>query len=547
MFKRLILISGPVGAGKSTLAVALERDFGVRVVKTRQLLLEITHSENERSDLQAAGESLDRKTNGTWVVDAIQRAAESPDFGDNGDVLVDSVRIPAQIEAIRQKYGARVFHAHLTASPEELARRYGERKKHTEGELASYDAVRADPTESKIDELGKIADFAINTERCTSGDVLVRVASRLGFFGRGADRLVDVLVGAQYGSEGKGNIASYLAPEYEVLIRVGGPNAGHKVFLGGDRHSYAFHHLPSGTLHSNVQLIIAPGSTLRVLDLMKEIADCLVTATRLAIDPQAMIIDDADIEFEGKTLVQTIASTGSGVGAASARKMLRDAKFEGDLGRVKVRLAKDVRELRPYIKETRKLLDDCFRAGKRVFLEGTQGTGLSLHHGLYPHVTSRETSASGCLSDAGISASRVRRIIMVCRTYPIRVQDTDAGNSSGHMNRQISYEELSQRSEIPIEELKRIEKTTTTNRQRRIGEFEWELLRKAASLNGPTDVALTFADYLTIKNRTAQRFEQLTQDTIRFIEEIELVTGAPVSLISTRFGERAIIDRRKWW
>ena len=136
---------------------------------------------------------------------------------------------------------------------------------------------------------------------------------------------------------------------------------------------------------------------------------------------------------------------------------------------------------------------------------------------------------------------------MVCRTYPIRVQDTDSGNTSGHMNAEISYEELSLRSEIPIEELITIEKTTTTNRQRRIGEFEWELLRKAASLNGPTDVALTFADYLTIKNRTAQRFEQLTRDTIRFIEEVELVTGAPVSLISTRFGERAIIDRRKWW
>ena len=547
MFKRLILISGPVGAGKSTIGSALERDFGVRVVKTRQLLLDMTSSENERANLQAAGEALDRRTNGSWVADAIQRAAEKPEFADNADILVDSVRIPAQIEAIRQKYGARVFHAHLTASPKELARRYEERKKITEGELPTYDAVRADPTESRVDELGKIADFSIDTERCTPGDVLVRVASRLGFFGRGADRLVDVLVGAQYGSEGKGNIASYLAPEYDVLVRVGGPNAGHKVFLGGEKHSYAFHHLPSGTLHSNVQLIIAPGSTLHVHNLMKEIAECLVTKDRLAIDPQAMIIEETDIEFEKKTLVKSIASTGSGVGAANARKMLRDAKFDGDLGKVKIQLAKDIKALHPYIKETRTLLDDCFRLGKRVFLEGTQGTGLSIHHGLYPHVTSRETSASGCLSDAGISASRVRRIIMVCRTYPIRVQDTDAGKTSGHMNTEISYEELSRRSEIPVEELKKIEKTTTTNRQRRIGEFEWELLRKAASLNGPTDVALTFADYLTIKNRSAQRFEQLTEDTIRFIEDVELVTGAPVSLISTRFGARAIIDRRKWW
>jgi adenylosuccinate synthase len=66
-------------------------------------------------------------------------------------------------------------------------------------------------------------------------------------------------------------------------------------------------------------------------------------------------------------------------------------------------------------------------------------------------------------------------------------------------------------------------------------------------LNGPTDIALTFADYIDAKNSTAQRLEQLTPDTIRFIEEVEAVTGAPVSLISTRFGPRSIIDRRKWW
>jgi adenylosuccinate synthase len=227
--------------------------------------------------------------------------------------------------------------------------------------------------------------------------------------------------------------------------------------------------------------------------------------------------------------------------------MLRGANFDGTVNEGGVTLAKDVKELRPYLRETRTLLDDHFRQSHRVFLEGTQGTGLSLHHGLYPHVTSRETSASGCLSDAGISASRVRRIIMVCRTYPIRVQDSDSGKTSGRMSKQISYEELSRRSGISVEELKAIEKTTTTKRQRRIGEFEWELVRNAASLNGPTDLALTFADYISIENRKAQRFEQLTPETIRFIEEIELVTGATVSLISTRFGHRAIIDRRKWW
>jgi len=115
------------------------------------------------------------------------------------------------------------------------------------------------------------------------------------------------------------------------------------------------------------------------------------------------------------------------------------------------------------------------------------------------------------------------------------------------MDSEITYQQLAKDSGIPEAELRRTETTTTTKRQRRIGMFKWELLRKAASLNGPTDIALSFADYLDIKNRTAQRFEQLTPDTIRFIEEVESVTGSPVALISTRFGARAIIDRRKWW
>ena len=95
-------------------------------------------------------------------------------------------------------------------------------------------------------------------------------------------------------------------------------------------------------------------------------------------------------------------------------------------------------------------------------------------------------------------------------------------------------------------ELERTERTSTTDRERRIGEFDWDLLRTAALLNRPTDIALTFTDYLTIKNRSAHRFEQLDPDTINFIEEIEQVSDAKVSLIGTGFSHRSIIDRRLW-
>ena len=84
------------------------------------------------------------------------------------------------------------------------------------------------------------------------------------------------------------------------------------------------------------------------------------------------------------------------------------------------------------------------------------------------------------------------------------------------------------------------------HRQRRVAEFNWEILRRASALNGPTDIALTFVDYLHPKNQRARRFEQLDSTAINFIEEVQRVAAAPVSLISTRFGFRSIIDRRAW-
>jgi adenylosuccinate synthase len=111
---------------------------------------------------------------------------------------------------------------------------------------------------------------------------------------------------------------------------------------------------------------------------------------------------------------------------------------------------------------------------------------------------------------------------------------------------EVSYEQLAKRSGISVEELKTSERTTTTNRQRRVAEFDWIQLRRSTVLNGPTDIALTFVDYLSVKNRDAYRFEQLTEETLRFIEEVERVSGQPVSLISTNFHWRNVIDRRAW-
>jgi adenylosuccinate synthase len=197
--------------------------------------------------------------------------------------------------------------------------------------------------------------------------------------------------------------------------------------------------------------------------------------------------------------------------------------------------------LKPFVRDTYEIIErECSR-GHRILLEGTQGTGLSLYHGHYPHVTSRDTTVSGCMAESGIAPGRVRRVIMVCRTYPIRV-----GGPSGYMSQEISFEEIQARSGVPLEEMRDKEKGSVSGTQRRISEFDWVQFQKAVFLNAPTDIALTFSDYISIKNRDARRFEQLTPETLRFIESVETVASVPVSLISTRFDSRSIIDRRSW-
>jgi adenylosuccinate synthase len=466
---RIVVLSGPVSAGKSNLANLLRERYDASIVRTRDFIKErFPKVKEERRALQLAGERLDRADKGAWVREGLHRAIEASQAGatPQGLFVLDSVRIPGQIEAVRQAFGSAVHHVHLYAAPEELERRYLQRGGRTQ-ELAEYREVQKNKTERGIVELAKIADLVVATDRCSAPEVLVRATALLGLYTRNTTPLVDVLVGGQYGSEGKGNIVGYIAPEYDLLVRVGGPNAGHQVYREPEPEVY--HHLPSGTGRApHAQLLLGAGAVLYPESLRAEITRHNVTAERLSIDPQAMIIEDADREHEREMLAK-ISSTAQGVGAASARKIMG----RGDMSDPVVRLAKDVPELSPYIRDTQEILERAFVQGAHVLLEGTQGTTLSIHHGNYPHVTSRDTTVAGCLADAGIAVTRVRRVLMVCRTFPIRVADPEIdGGTSGHMASPIAYEQLSQWSGIPLEELLQREKTTTTHRQRRFGSFD---------------------------------------------------------------------------
>lgn len=537
MPQTVLVLSGPVGAGKSTLAERLADAYGGQVISTHALLTRALGDKaiEERGALQAAGERLDRRTKGAWVRDEARQEIEA--LPQDSFIIIDAVRIRSQLDKIRESYGRRVVHLHLRAPEDVLTERYADRTKTPKfKELGSYAEVQANRTERNVRTLERDADIVIDTARCTETDVEVRAATHLGFIGRDPGRLVDVIVGGEYGSEGKGNVAFYIAPEYDLLMRVGGPNAGHKVPRYNDP-PFTHRLLPSGTQNSDAPLLLGPGAVLDVDVLLKEIADSKVEHDRLTIDPQAMIINKRDVTDE-RRLMESIGSTGKGVGYATARRIRN--RIPG-----KVKLAQDIPALAPFIGDAYSVLADAYTHGHRVLLEGTQGTMLSLYHGEYPYVTSRDTTVAGCLAEAGIAPGRVRRVIMVCRTYPIRVQSPE-GSSSGYMSQQLEWETISERSGVPIVELEETEKGSVSNKLRRVAEFDWALLRRSAQLNGATDIALTFADYISIKNRKARRVDQLTTETIRFIEEVERVAGANVSLISTRFHPRSIIDRRHW-
>ena len=535
---RVVLLSGPICSGKSALARLLKEKHGAKIIKTRELILKkAPKTKRERKALQLAGQRLDNKDGGAWVGEALQRAIDTYATGQTpkGLYVVDSVRILGQIKAIRRAYGAEVHHIHLTATEKELRERY-EARSREDDEAVAYDELKRNRTERHIEKLADVADIVVSTDRCSEEAVLVRATALLNLYPRSNDALVDVLIGGQFGSEGKGNIVGHIAPEYDLLVRVGGPNAGHQVYAEPKPEKY--YHLPSGTQRApNAKLLLGPGAVIYPKKLLEEIAEHNIDAERLTIDPRAMIITDADREEEEERF-RSISSTAQGVGIASARKMTGRSDYKD---KKEAFLARDCEVLQPYLGSARQALADAMVTWQRILLEGTQGTGLSLHHGDYPHVTTRDTTVSGCLADAGIAPSNVRKIIMVCRTYPIRV-----GGPSGPMAHEINMTDIHRRSDIPLEELERAERTTTTDRPRRIAEFDWLQFRDSVQLNGPTDIALTFVDYFDVNNRKAFRFEQLSEGTISFVEEIERISGRPVSLLSTDFNWRNVIDRRAW-
>ena len=331
-----------------------------------------------------------------------------------------------------------------------------------------------------------------------------------------------VLLGAQWGDEGKGKATDILGDRVDYVVRYqGGNNAGHTVVIGDQK--YALHLLPSGILSPNVIPVIGNGVVIDPAVLLDEIkglnergidtSKLVISSNAHLITPYHRTIDKVSERFLGKAKIGT---TGRGIGPAYADKISRigirvqdlfdesilQKKIEGALkdknqvltkvfNRKDMQVSEILEEylgyaeiLRPYIADTALLLNQALEKGKTVLLEGSQGTLLDVDHGTYPFVTSSNPTAGGACTGSGIGPTKIERVIGIVKAYTTRVGSgpfpTELENEDGEKLRTIGHEY-----------------GTTTGRNRRCGWYDAPIARFAVRINGLTDFFLTKLDVLT--------------------------------------------------
>jgi adenylosuccinate synthase len=331
-----------------------------------------------------------------------------------------------------------------------------------------------------------------------------------------------VLLGAQWGDEGKGKATDLLGSRVDYVVRYqGGNNAGHTVVIGDKK--FALHLLPSGILSPEVVPVIGNGVVIDLAVLFHEIdgleaqgvntSKLVISANAHIITPYHVTLDKVTERFLGKSKIGT---TGRGIGPTYSdkvarvgirvqdlfdEKILKD-KVEGALinknqvlvkvyNRRAVEAEAIVAELltfadrlRPYVQDTTLLLNNALDAGKVVLLEGGQGTLLDVDHGTYPFVTSSNPTAGGACTGSGIGPTKITRSIGILKAYTTRVGSgpfpTELLDADGEKLRQIG-------GEVGV----------TTGRPRRCGWFDAPIARYATRVNGLTDFFLTKLDVLS--------------------------------------------------
>jgi adenylosuccinate synthase len=330
-----------------------------------------------------------------------------------------------------------------------------------------------------------------------------------------------VTVGGFYGDEGKGKIIAYLAinDKYNVAARGGvGPNAGH-TFVQNNK-EYKVRMLPSAVLNKDTRLLIGSGVLVEPNTLLREI-NAFDAIDRTFIDFQCGIIEQHHLEKdkEDNHLKGTIGTTGTGTGPANADRALR-----------KIKLAKDIPEVALFLEDVSNSINYSIDNKENVLIEGTQGTFLSLYHGIYPFVTSKDVTASAICSDVGVGPKKIDEVLIVFKSYVTRVGE-------GPLTNEISSEEAKEKNWL--------EYGSVTGRQRRAAPFNFNLAKKSIQINSATQIALTKLDIVFPQCKGIKDYSKLTKEAVQFVENIESETGLPVTIIGTGAEINDTIDRRK--
>ena len=337
---------------------------------------------------------------------------------------------------------------------------------------------------------------------------------------------VTVVVGGQFGGEGKGKVVHFLAQETKarIAIRVGGSNSGHTV-IDPTGSPIIFRHLPTAAILPDVISVLGAGSYINPDILLREIFRIGLPPNRLLIDPNAMIVTEHELNEERNSLLrQSIGSTLSGTGAAVSKRISRDPS---------TLFARNEKRLEQYVRPVIPVMREHLEAGQRIIIEGTQGFGLSLLHSkYYPYVTSRDTTAAAFVSEAGLSPLDVDDVVLVLRTFPIRV-----GGNSGPLTNEIDWEVVTNESgtQIPI-----LEYTSVTKIVRRVGRFDPDIARQAIMVNQPSRTVLNHLDYI---DTSCKERGMLTEKATAFVVDVELLIGRKIDYFG--FGPALLSPRRQ--
>lgn len=328
--------------------------------------------------------------------------------------------------------------------------------------------------------------------------------------------MIDIVCGGQAGDEGKGKISAYLSYKgsYAYCVRVGGPNAGHTVVQNGT--SYTLKNIPSGFLNPATKLVLGAGAYTKTEWLLKEL-EVTGTAERLIIDPHAVLITEEETAREqgAAHFMNHIGSVGTGLGQAVKDRIERRS----------VKFAKDEPLLKDFIQDVPELLNKALDRGEDILLEGTQGIKLSLLHGEYPFVTSRDTTAATFLGEAGLGPKSVRDVYVVFKPYITRV-------GPGPLECEMTDEK-----ELEIYHTKGHEIGSVSKRLRRIGAFEKTSASRAIMINNCTKIAITHIDMFAGNDRV-KKYEDFTPEAKAFLENLkalskEVYPHPEIALIST--------------